>query len=84
MAYRDVLRGLKAGSRLWRLRNPTGKSASRYWHLLILSYSFVRLDPDSSALGTVHSKISSLRIDNLMQEIDRPFVHSAAEANVQS
>ncbi len=73
------------------------------------AYSFLRLDPDSSVLGTVRSKASSLRanlehslkeavynllswvrdndeqdVDNLMQEIDHLFVHSTAEANVQS
>jgi hypothetical protein len=73
------------------------------------AYSLVRLDPDSSALGTVRSKASSLRanlehslkeavynllswvrdnddrgVDDLMEEIDHLFVHSAADANVQS
>ena len=32
-----------------------------HWHLLMAAYSLVRLDPDSSALGTVRSKASSLR-----------------------
>ena len=39
----------------------TDKGASRHWHLLMAAYSLVRLDPDSSALGTVRSKASSLR-----------------------
>ena len=71
--------------------------------------SLVRLDPDSSVLGTVRSKASSFRanhehslketvynllswvrdnndrgVDNLLNEIDHLFVHSTAEANVQS
>ncbi|APW96324.1 transposase [Halobiforma lacisalsi AJ5] len=29
------------------------EGASRYWHLLIAAYSLVRLNPDSTALGTV-------------------------------
>lgn len=37
------------------------EGASRHWHLLMAAYSLVRLDPDSSALGTVRSKASSLR-----------------------
>ena len=73
------------------------------------AYSLVRLDPESSALGTVRSKASSLRanlehslkeavynllswvrdndeqsVDDLMTEIDHLFVHSTADANVQS
>jgi murein tripeptide amidase MpaA len=73
------------------------------------AYSLVRLDPESSALGTVRSKASSLRanlehslkeavynllswvrdngdrdVDDLMEEIDHLFVHSTADANVQS
>ena len=85
------------------------EGASRHWHLLMAAYSFLRLDPDSSVLGTVRSKASSLRanlehslkeavynllswvrdndeqgVDDLMQEIDHLFVHSTAEANVQS
>ena len=39
----------------------TDEGASRHWHLLMAAYSLVRLDPDSSALGTVRSKASSLR-----------------------
>ena len=39
----------------------TDDGASRHWHLLMAAYSLVRLDPDSSALGTVHSRASSLR-----------------------
>ena len=39
----------------------TDKGDSRHWHLLMAAYSLVRLDPDSSALGTVRSKASSLR-----------------------
>ncbi|MFD1599226.1 IS701 family transposase [Halobellus rarus] len=85
------------------------EGASRHWHLLMAAYSLVRLDPESSALGTVHSKASSLRanlehslkeavynllswvrdnndrgVDDLMEEIDHLFVHSTADANVQS
>jgi hypothetical protein len=37
------------------------EGASRHWHLLMAAYSFLRLDPDSSVLGTVRSKASSLR-----------------------
>ena len=73
------------------------------------AYSLVRLDSESSALGTVRSKASSLRanlehslketvynllswvrdnddrdVDDLMEEIDHLFVHSTADANVQS
>ncbi len=73
------------------------------------AYSLVRLDPDSSALGTVRSKASSLRanfehslkeavydlllwvrnnadrgVDDLLEEIDHLFVHSTADASVQS
>jgi hypothetical protein len=73
------------------------------------AYSLVRLDPESSALGTVRSKASSLRanlehslkeavydllswvrdnddrsVNDLMNEIDHLFIHSTAEANVQS
>jgi hypothetical protein len=87
----------------------TDEGISRHWHLLMAAYSFVRLDPDSSALGTVRSKASSLRADlehslkeavynllswvqdnddrgvnDLMEEIDHLFVHSTADANVQS
>ena len=87
----------------------TDEGASRHWHLLMAAYSLVRLDPDSSALGTVRSKASSLRanlehslkeavynllswvrdnddrgVDDLMEEIDHLFVHSTADANVQS
>ena len=39
----------------------TDEGASRHWHLLMAAYSLVRLDPESSALGTVRSKASSLR-----------------------
>ena len=39
----------------------TDEGASRHWHLLMAAYSLVRLDPDSSVLGTVRSKASSLR-----------------------
>ncbi|OYR60067.1 IS701 family transposase, partial [Halorubrum ezzemoulense] len=39
----------------------TNEGASRHWHLLMAAYSLVRLDPESSALGTVRSKASSLR-----------------------
>ncbi len=39
----------------------TDEGTSRHWHLLMAAYSLVRLDPDSSALGTVRSKASSLR-----------------------
>ncbi|MDB2293826.1 IS701 family transposase [Halorubrum ezzemoulense] len=87
----------------------TNEGASRHWHLLMAAYSLVRLDPESSALGTVRSKASSLRanlehslkeavynllswvrdnddhsVDDLMEEIDHLFVHSTADANVQS
>jgi SRSO17 transposase len=87
----------------------TDEGASRHWHLLMAAYSFVRLGPESSALGTGRSKASSLRanlehslkeavynllswvrdnddrgVDDLMEEIDHLFVHSTAEANVQS
>jgi hypothetical protein len=87
----------------------TEEGASRHWHLLMAAYSLVGLDPDSSALGTVRSKASSLRanleyslkeavynllswvrdnddrdVDDLMEEIDHLFVHSTADANVQS
>jgi hypothetical protein len=73
------------------------------------AYSLVRLDPESSALGTVRSKASSLRAnlehslkeavynllswvrdnddrgaEDLIEEIDHLFVHSTADANVQS
>lgn len=73
------------------------------------AYSLIRLDPESSALGTVRSKASSLRVnlehslkeavynllswvrnnddrgvDSLMTEIDHLFIHSTADANVQS
>lgn len=37
------------------------EGASRHWHLLMLAYGLLRLDPESSALGTVHSNASSLR-----------------------
>ena len=87
----------------------TEEGASRHWHLLMAAYSLVGLDPDSSALGTVRSKASSLRanleyslkeavynllswvrdnddrdVDDLMEETDHLFVHSTADANVQS
>ena len=87
----------------------TDESASRHWHLLMAVYSLVRLDPESSALGTVRSKASSLRanlehslkeavynllswvrdnedrdVNDLMHEIDHLFIHSTAEASVQS
>ena len=87
----------------------TEEGTSRHWHLLMAAYSLVRLDPDSSALGTVRSKASSLRanlehslkeavynllsgvqdnddrgVDDLIEEIDHLFVHSTADANVQS
>ncbi|RDZ34443.1 IS701 family transposase, partial [Haloferax sp. Atlit-19N] len=87
----------------------TDEGVSRHWHLFMAAYSLVRLDPDSSALGTVCSKASSLRanlehslkeavynllswvrdnddrgIGDLMEEIDYLFVHSTADANVQS
>ena len=39
----------------------TDEGTSRHWHLLMAAYSFVRLDPDSSVLGTVRSKAPSLR-----------------------
>ncbi len=39
----------------------TNEGASRHWHLLMAAYSLVRLDPESSVLGTVRSKASSLR-----------------------
>ena len=39
----------------------TDEGANRHWHPLMAGYSLVRLDPDSSALGTVRSKASSLR-----------------------
>ena len=73
------------------------------------AYSLVRLDPESSALYTVRSKVSSLRanlehslkeavynllswvrengdrgVHDLINEFDHPFVHSTAEAKVQS
>ncbi len=73
------------------------------------AYGLVRLDPDSSALRTVRTKVSSLRanlkyslkeavfnlfscvrdnadrgVDDLMIKIDHFFVHSTADANVQS
>lgn len=87
----------------------TDEGASGDWHLLMAAYSLVRLDPESSALGTVRSKASSLRanleyslkeavynllswirdnddrgVTDLMNEIDHLFIHSTAEANVQS
>jgi hypothetical protein len=87
----------------------TDEGASRHWHLLMAAYSLVRLDPESSALGTVRSKASPRRanlkyslkeavynlpswvrdnddrgVDDLMEEIDYLFVHSTADANVQS
>ena len=37
--------------------------ANKHWHLLMVAYSLLRLGPDSSALGTVRSKASSLRAD---------------------
>ena len=37
------------------------EGASRHWHLLMLAYSLLRLDPESNALGMVHSNASSLR-----------------------
>ena len=48
----------------------TDKGASRHWHLLMAAYSLVRLDPESSALGTVRSKASSLRanLDHSLKE----------------
>ena len=49
----------------------TDKGASRHWHLLMAAYSLVRLDPDSSALGTIRLKTSSLRAN---------FEHSLKEA----
>jgi hypothetical protein len=39
----------------------TDEGSSRYWHLLMAAYSLIRLDPESSALGTVRSQASSLR-----------------------
>ncbi len=73
------------------------------------AYSLVRLTLDSSAVGTIRSKMSSLRanlehslkeavysllswvrdndgrgVDDLIEEIDHLFVHSTAEANVES
>ncbi|ELZ45500.1 transposase ISHwa4 [Halorubrum distributum JCM 9100] len=39
----------------------TDEGASADWHLLMAAYSLIRLDPESSALGTVRSKASSLR-----------------------
>jgi len=70
----------------------------------MVAYSFLRLDPESSALGTAGSKASSLRenfehsleeavynllswvqdndnrgVDDFMDEIDHPFVHSTAD-----
>jgi hypothetical protein len=85
------------------------EGASGDWHLLMATYSLVRLDPESSALRTVRSKATSLRanlehslkeavynllswvrdndgrsVNDLMNEIDHLFVHSTAEANVQS
>ena len=39
------------------------EGASKHWHLLMLAYSLLRLGPDSSVLGTVRSKASSLRAD---------------------
>jgi SRSO17 transposase len=39
----------------------TDEGASRHWHFLMAAYSLVRLDPESSALGTVRSKALSLR-----------------------
>jgi hypothetical protein len=32
------------------------EGASRHWHLLMVAYGLVRIDSDSSALGTVRSK----------------------------
>ena len=87
----------------------TDEGASRHWQLLMATYSLVRLNPDSSALGTIRSKASPLRanlehspkeavynllswvrdnddcdVDDLMEEIDYLFVHSTADADVQS
>ena len=39
------------------------EGANKHWHLLMVAYSLLRLGPDSSALGTVRSKVSSLRAD---------------------
>ena len=39
------------------------EGANKHWHLLMVAYSFLRLGPASSALGTVRSKASSLRAD---------------------
>ena len=39
------------------------EGANKHWHLLMVAYSLLRLGPDSSALGTVRSKASSLRAD---------------------
>ncbi len=103
--FEDSKQGLGLGD----CEMQTDEGASRYWHLLMAVYSLVRLDPDSSALGTVRSKASSLRanleqslkeavynllswvrdnddrgVDDLIEEIDHLFVHSTADANVQS
>ena len=40
------------------------EGASRHWHLLMAAYSFLRLDPESSVLGTVRSKASFERTSN--------------------
>ena len=99
----------KQGLGLGDCEMQTARGTSRHWHLLMAAYSFLRLDPDSSVLGTVRSTASSLRatfehslkeavynllssvrdnneenIDNIMQEIDHPFVHSTAEAKCKA
>lgn len=39
----------------------TDEGISRHWHLPMAACSLIRLAPESSALGTVHSKASSPR-----------------------
>jgi hypothetical protein len=51
----------KQGFDLGDCEMQTDAGASGDWHLLMTAYSFVRLDPDSSVLGTVRSNASSLR-----------------------
>lgn len=43
------------------LRSSAG--ASRHWHLLMLAYSLLKLGVAQSALGTVLSRVTSLRAD---------------------
>ena len=112
VAHRDILRGLKTGSRLWRLR---GVGRRRYQPALVpsdgqLTVSFVlipiqllwgrlarkrhrfelRANLEYSLKEAVYNLLSWVRdnddrgVDHLMEEINHLFVHSIADANVQS